>query len=123
MPTICVFGRNEKQITIVHLKIVIITAVKLVGFCIGVLTYTVYGNIQSNQFVQRLYRLFAAISTMVNKLASFKKGNQYARQQHFENLGILITNKTVVITCTSNFAAISREYIFIVSKIVKNMVQ
>ena len=57
-----------------------------------------------------------------NKLASFKKGTQYARQQNVENLGVLIINKTVVITC--NFAAISSEYIFIVlSKILKNMVQ
>ena len=31
--------------------------------------------------------------------------------------------KIVVITCTCNFAAISSEYIFIVSKILKNMVQ
>ena len=51
-----------------------------------------------------------------------QNGTQYARQQNVENLGILIIiNKTVVITC--NFAAISSEYIFIVSKLLKNMVQ
>ena len=37
------------------------------------------------------------------------------------NLGILIINQTVVITF--NFAAVSSKYIFIVSKILKNMVQ
>ena len=60
---------------------------------------------------------------MTYKLAAFKKGNQYARQQNLENLGIFIINKTVVIACTCNFAAISSEYIFIVRKILKNMVQ
>ena len=41
---------------------------------------------------------------MTYKLAALKKGNQYARQQNLENLGIFIINKTVVITCTCNGA-------------------
>ena len=64
------------------------------------------------------YEYFVRIG---NKLASFKKGTQYARYQNVENLGILIIKKTVVITW--NFAAINSKYIFIVSTILKNTVQ
>ena len=57
-------------------------------------------------------------------LASFKQGIQVARQQNVENLGILIINKTVVITsvyliCNSAAIRTCSEYIFIVSKILQ----
>ena len=43
------------------------------------------------------------VGQFTNKLASFKKGIQYVRRQNFENLGILIINKTVVIAFTFIF--------------------
>ena len=49
-----------------------------------------------------------------NKVASFKKGAQYTRLQNVENLGILIINKTVVITCNPyNYFAILQQLVVI----------